>query len=81
MARAEASECARERACARYGAMSGDEKNASAEEAADAKAGAVKERRISARELLGNERILRIEHNGEVYTLRLTRNDRLILTK
>jgi hemin uptake protein HemP len=38
-------------------------------------------RQVSARELLGPERILRIEHNGEIYTLRLTRNDRLILTK
>jgi len=38
-------------------------------------------RQISSRELLGPERILHIEHNGEVYTLRLTRNDRLILTK
>ena len=26
-------------------------------------------------------RYLRIEHEGETYTLRLTRNDRLILTK
>jgi hemin uptake protein HemP len=34
-----------------------------------------------ARELLGPARLLRIEHNGEIYTLRLTRNDRLILTK
>jgi hemin uptake protein HemP len=38
-------------------------------------------RRVSARELLGSARTLQIEHNGEVYTLRLTRNDRLILTK
>jgi hemin uptake protein HemP len=34
-----------------------------------------------ARELLGPVRLLRIEHNGEIYTLRVTRNDRLILTK
>jgi len=38
-------------------------------------------RQISSQELLGPERILHIEHNGEIYTLRLTRNDRLILTK
>jgi hemin uptake protein HemP len=36
---------------------------------------------VTSRELLGSERILRIEHNGEIYTLRITRNDRLILTK
>jgi len=35
----------------------------------------------SARELLGERGILRIEHAGEVYTLRITRNNRLILTK
>ena len=33
------------------------------------------------RELLGESKTLRIEHNGEFYVLRLTRNDRLILTK
>lgn len=38
-------------------------------------------RQVSARELLGPGRVLRIEHNGELYVLRLTRNDRLILTK
>ena len=38
-------------------------------------------RQVSSRELFGSERVLRIEHNGEIYTLRLTRNDRLILTK
>jgi hemin uptake protein HemP len=35
----------------------------------------------SAQELLGERGILRIEHEGEVYTLRVTRNNRLILTK
>jgi hemin uptake protein HemP len=35
----------------------------------------------SAQELLGERGILRIEHEGEVYTLRITRNNRLILTK
>jgi hemin uptake protein HemP len=34
-----------------------------------------------ARELLGERGILRIEHAGDVYTLRITRNNRLILTK
>lgn len=38
-------------------------------------------RRISAGDLLGTDRVLQIEHNGQIYTLRLTRNDRLILTK
>jgi len=38
-------------------------------------------RTVGARELLGGRGILRIEHGGEVYTLRLTRNNRLILTK
>jgi len=36
---------------------------------------------VEAEELLGARGILRIEHRGEVYTLRVTRNDRLILTK
>lgn len=38
-------------------------------------------RTVAARELLGPRGILRIEHEGELYTLRLTRNNRLILTK
>ncbi len=38
-------------------------------------------RTLDARELLGDGRVLHIEHAGEIYTLRLTRNDRLILTK
>lgn len=36
---------------------------------------------ISSRALLGERGLLRIEHDGEFYTLRLTRNNRLILTK
>jgi hemin uptake protein HemP len=37
--------------------------------------------RLSSRDLLkGRDRLL-IEHNGEQYTLRITRNDKLILTK
>lgn len=36
---------------------------------------------IQARALLGQSGIVRIEHEGQIYTLRLTRNDRLILTK
>jgi hemin uptake protein HemP len=39
------------------------------------------QRTIRARDLLGPDRILRIEHEGQVYTLRITRNERLILTK
>ena len=38
-------------------------------------------REVRARDLLGPDRILRIEHDGQIYTLRITRNDRLILTK
>jgi hemin uptake protein HemP len=38
-------------------------------------------RTLSARHLLGDGRVLRIEHEGEIYTLRLTRNNKLILTK
>lgn len=36
---------------------------------------------VGARELLGPRGVLRIELDGEIYTLRLTRNKRLILTK
>lgn len=38
-------------------------------------------RTVRARDLLGSERVLRIEHDGQIYTLRITRNERLILTK
>jgi len=38
-------------------------------------------RTVEARELVGARGVLRIEHEGEVYTLRITRNNRLILTK
>jgi hemin uptake protein HemP len=38
-------------------------------------------RTVTARELLGARGLLRIEHEGEFYTLRITRNNRLILTK
>ena len=37
--------------------------------------------RVRAGEILGPKGILQIEHEGEIYTLRLTRNNRLILTK
>lgn len=36
---------------------------------------------VQARKLLGERGVLRIELDGEQYTLRLTRNGRLILTK
>jgi hemin uptake protein HemP len=36
---------------------------------------------VASTELLGSGGILGIEHNGELYTLRRTRNGRLILTK
>ena len=38
-------------------------------------------RQLDSRSLLGAARELRIRHNGAVYTLRLTRQDKLILTK
>jgi hemin uptake protein HemP len=38
-------------------------------------------RTVRARDLLGPDRMLRIEHEGQLYTLRITRNERLILTK
>lgn len=38
-------------------------------------------RSIKATELLGENRTLLIKHAGSEYTLRITRNDRLILTK
>lgn len=36
---------------------------------------------VQAREILGSSGLLRIDLDGEIYTLRLTRNQRLILTK
>ncbi len=38
-------------------------------------------RRISARDLLDNQTALLIEHGDNEYILRLTRNDKLLLTK
>ncbi len=38
-------------------------------------------RTVETSELLGRSGILRIEHQGEIYTLRITRNNRLILTQ
>lgn len=38
-------------------------------------------KRVRATEVLGPRGIVQIEHDGEVYTLRLTRNNKLILTK
>jgi hemin uptake protein HemP len=38
-------------------------------------------RTVSSEDLLGPEGLLQIEHRGEIYFLRLTRNGRLILTK
>ena len=39
------------------------------------------DRSVDAASLLGASGLLRIDLDGEVYTLRLTRNHRLILTK
>jgi hemin uptake protein HemP len=38
-------------------------------------------RTVAATDILGASGILRIDLDGEIYTLRLTRNHRLILTK
>jgi hemin uptake protein HemP len=38
-------------------------------------------RRVPVRELLHNSNEIIIEHNGQSYNLRITRNDKLILTK
>jgi hemin uptake protein HemP len=38
-------------------------------------------RTVASAELLGEAGLLRIEHDGEIYSLRRTRNGRLILTK
>ncbi len=36
---------------------------------------------VRSSDLVGERGVLRIEHDGESYTLRITRNNRLILTK
>lgn len=36
---------------------------------------------VSSRELFGTQRTVLIEHQGQCYTLRLTRKNKLILTK
>ena len=38
-------------------------------------------RQLASRELFGGGKELHIEHNGEIYTLRQTRQGKLILTK
>jgi hemin uptake protein HemP len=45
------------------------------------KAGAAKSKMVSSEKLFGDQREIRIEHLGEIYSLRLTRNGKLILTK
>jgi hemin uptake protein HemP len=42
---------------------------------------AVVHRQLASRDLLGGGNELRIEHNGEIYLLRQTRQGKLILTK
>jgi len=48
---------------------------------AESSAAAPAMRRISSQSLLAGERELVIQHQGSEYHLRLTRNDKLILTK
>ncbi|MDG2141792.1 MAG: hemin uptake protein HemP [Gammaproteobacteria bacterium] len=38
-------------------------------------------KQVSTTELLGNKKQLQISHNGAEYTLRITSNNKLILTK
>ena len=59
---------------------SADDKGAKSTEATDPTA-RDDIRTVSAAELLGRAGVVRIEHQGEVYTLRRTRLGRLILTK
>lgn len=66
--------------------MSGDKPQTEGESvmqrpATEAGGGSVEVRTVTARDLLGNRGIVHIQHEGETYTLRVTRNNRLILTK
>jgi len=54
---------------------------ASAVSAESAAADAVEARSVTSSELLGRSDTLRIDHGGAVYTLRVTRHGRMILTK
>lgn len=36
---------------------------------------------VDVRELLGDQRELKLEHDGQIYRLRITANGKLILTK
>lgn len=36
---------------------------------------------IDSSEIFGNEKVIQIIHNSQVYTLRITRDNKLILTK
>ena len=36
---------------------------------------------LDARELIGEQKVLRLDLNGQIYTLRITKHGRLILTK
>jgi hemin uptake protein HemP len=61
------------------GSESGAESGKAGEAMADGSGQAIKV--VTARDILGERGVLRIDLNGEQYTLRLTRNGRLILTK
>jgi hemin uptake protein HemP len=52
-----------------------------ADPARPAEPDASKVRLIRSSELLGEAGLVRIDHEGEIYSLRRTRNGRLILTK
>lgn len=60
--------------------MDGESLRAAAEDAARAAPGGPR-RVVSSAALLAGARVLSIAHEGELYTLRLTRQNKLLLTK
>lgn len=36
---------------------------------------------VDSKEVLGNNKVIKIVHNGEIYYLRVTKDNKLILTK
>jgi len=49
--------------------------------ARETREGTDEHRVIPVRRLLGEDRAVRLEHDGDLYLLRITRNGKLILTK
>jgi hemin uptake protein HemP len=65
---------------ANMSASSGTSEPGNADEVRPGRSG-VRAREVDVRQLLDGAREIRIRHRDEVYTLRLTRLDKLILTK